>query len=174
MTATLDKVADLRPAAVMEAEQSISAWNPAVLWSSGPSTGTIYYTGAYEDLGLETSRTGDTLLKAMIPRLKSFLMMGPGWDTYGASPISPTAARIAVAFLLSYHAYPGVSVVPTGKGGVQLEWHVGRVDVELEIMPDGRVCLLGEDASSGDREERWVGLGHPAIRSWLGRLGQTR
>lgn len=32
--------------------------------------------------------------------------------------------------------------VPTGEGGIQLEWHTGGLIVELEIAPNGEGCTF--------------------------------
>lgn len=51
------------------------------------------------------------------------------WDSYGGVPT--TEAAIATARKLV-----GVSM---SNGGVQIELHAGGWDIEIEIMPDGRV-----------------------------------
>jgi hypothetical protein len=56
----------------------------------------------------------------------------PGWDSYGAPPISPDAIASARAWLA------GVQIVPTSHGGVQLEWHRHGVEVEVEFSADGK------------------------------------
>ncbi len=43
---------------------------------------------------------------------------------------------------------PAPEIVPTVRGGLQLEWHVRNVDVELEILSPGRYLLSFEDRSS--------------------------
>jgi hypothetical protein len=76
----------------------------------------------------------------------------------------------ALAFLFQSAAYPRPSIVPTSKGGIQLEWHIGLIDVEIECMPTGHAQLSGDDADSGESVERWVAPGHIAIDAWLAKL----
>ena len=58
-----------------------------------------------------------------------------GWDGYGAAPISWTVLNFAGSVLesvMTAHT-PAPSIVPTHGGGLQLEWHIAGVDVELMI-----------------------------------------
>jgi hypothetical protein len=59
----------------------------------------------------------------------------PGWDTYDAQPIAPAAISAARRFL---DGLDHPSVVPTSDGGVQVEWHVNGVDVEVLFDAGGR------------------------------------
>lgn len=56
-----------------------------------------------------------------------------GWDSYQAQPLRNAAIQTALRFLRA-----GPSIVPTSAGGLQLEWHVADLDLELEIDAKGR------------------------------------
>lgn len=82
-------------------------------------------------------------------KLESFTRLQEGWDTYGAAPIA--ALPIALARLLIEPPH----LVPTSKGGVQLEWHAQGFDIEIEIHPSGRVAVYvakGEEVLEGHVE----------------------
>jgi hypothetical protein len=51
----------------------------------------------------------------------------PGWDSYGAAPVTEKAVRAAAS----------VRFCPTVDGGVQAEWHRHGWDVEVTFGPDG-------------------------------------
>jgi hypothetical protein len=74
-----------------------------------------------------------------IDGLKSLRALKPGWDHEGAAAIDPKAIRDAREFLkaLANTAWDLPSVVPTVRGGVQLEWHTLKVEGEIEFMPNG-------------------------------------
>jgi hypothetical protein len=48
---------------------------------------------------------------------------------------------------------PKPSVVPTSRGGIQLEWHRAGVDLEIEIESPDRVNVFFEDDREGTEEE---------------------
>ena len=55
------------------------------------------------------------------------------WDGYRAHPLTDESVE-AVRRFLRY----SVAIVPTVNGGIQLEWHAGDVNMELEYDSDGR------------------------------------
>ena len=94
-----------------------------------------------------------------------------GWNSYGAEPVSDTAFRQTIEFLTAYvvRGIAGPELVPTVRGGLQLEWHRRGVDIEVEVSPDGSVSWCAEDRQSG-REVEAVLIGHEeTFREWLGR-----
>ena len=52
---------------------------------------------------------------------------------------------------------PAPSIVPTVRGGLQLEWHQTQIDLEVEITPHGTIHLAYENFAEG--------------REWEGDLG---
>ena len=54
-----------------------------------------------------------------------------GWDSYGASPISPKALEEAM------NALSQLVLVPTVNGGVTLALRMDRWEFELEFGPEG-------------------------------------
>jgi len=67
------------------------------------------------------------------------------WDSYGAAAIDARAVA-AVRRFLGYRW----AIVPLNDGGIQLEWHAGDVDLELEFGADGRpVHVFAQRASDG-------------------------
>ncbi len=77
------------------------------------------------------------------------------WDSYGARRIDPHCIEAAASLLRAVMdaATPRPSVVPTNRGGVQLEWHRSGIDLEIEIESPARMSVLFEDEREGIREE---------------------
>lgn len=92
-------------------------------------------------LDVRTSRISDIeWLRPIIDRFNEFLRLPENWDSYGASRIGlqPVAAAMELLAQVMTPKTPRPSVVPTTEGGVQLEWHIRGVDLEVEIDPSGR------------------------------------
>ncbi|MBV8193882.1 MAG: hypothetical protein JOY64_29445 [Alphaproteobacteria bacterium] len=73
--------------------------------------------------------------REVLSKLTSLLKLTDGWDSYGARAPSWDAAMFALAVLDSVMqpSTPSPSVVPTSSGGVQLEWHVNKMDLEIHV-----------------------------------------
>lgn len=67
--------------------------------------------------------------------LLKYVKMQPGWDSYGAPRIGWDAGMFALSILndVMRTRTPIPQVVPSGAGGVQLEWHQKGIDLELHI-----------------------------------------
>ena len=67
--------------------------------------------------------------------LLKYVRMQAGWDSYGAPQIGWDTAMFALWILnnVMRARTPIPQVVPSGAGGVQLEWHQKGVDLELHI-----------------------------------------
>ena len=79
--------------------------------------------------------------------LQELLCLPPNWNSYGAQPISPdnvTAAKDLLRAIVRPET-PQPSVVPTVSGGVQLEWHTGGIDLEIEIQAPGQLHVWLKD-----------------------------
>ena len=78
------------------------------------------------------------------------------WDTdewtVGGTRTQRTAVSSMLAILVKLldSRTPPPSVVPTWKGGVQVEWHRNNVDFEIEADPEGEIDYF----YSGPHEER--------------------
>ena len=84
------------------------------------------------------------------PTMKSFgelLELDADWDSHGGNRIDPNCVKAALelAWTVMREDSPSPSVVPTSRGGVQLEWHTGEVDLEIEFVSPTRVYGYFED-----------------------------
>ena len=77
------------------------------------------------------------------------------WDSYGARPVDPQCAIATVTLLLSVFdsSTPKPSIVPTSRGGIQLEWHRAGANLEIEIESPSRFHVFFEDEQAGKESE---------------------
>ena len=99
----------------------------------------------------------------LINRLMEFAKLQEDWDSYGAKPISSVALVKVFEVVENINTLPQF-VAPIGNGGLQLEWSIQRVgidviEVEVEIQPDGDLgYLLQEKATQEFYEKPQVSL----------------
>lgn len=70
------------------------------------------------------------------------LQLPRGWAGAGSQAVTREALVGALEFIRRRVPVtsPRPSVVPTGPGGIQLEWHHSGLDVEIEFDMHGKVC----------------------------------
>jgi hypothetical protein len=86
--------------------------------------------------------------------LGSLLTLPAGWDSYGARAPDPSCVLAAwrlLAAVMRDHI-PAPTVVPTVRGGVQLEWHRNGADLEIEVVAPREFVVSFE---AGDTGEGW-------------------
>lgn len=90
--------------------------------------------------------------------LVDLLGLAPGWDSYSARSVdrSHVDAALRILLLTMRGDTPAPTVVPTNRGGVQLEWHTGGIDLEIETLSTQRLLVSFEDATTGTEWEREV------------------
>ncbi len=94
-------------------------------------------------------------LEPTVQALNELLSLPANWDSYGARPIDPKAVSFSLQLLSEVMSptVPAPLVVPTNRGGVQLEWHTRGIDLEAEIQQLGNISICYEDRQSGDEWE---------------------
>ena len=82
-------------------------------------------------------------------------MLLPNWDSYGARPIDPRIAAHTVSILMDTldEGSPFPAVVPTSRGGIQLEWHAGGIDLEVDVRSPWSMDVFFEDGTLGTEKE---------------------
>jgi len=91
-----------------------------------------------------------------VQSLGKLLQLEPGWDTYGGLPIDPkcVVAALNLVFDILPDDIPAPSVVPTSRGGVQIEWHIRSIDLEVEFISETRLSGLFEDPNTNESWEK--------------------
>jgi len=86
------------------------------------------------------------------------LELEPNWDSYGAPPVERVHAEAILNLLTEVMEddTPVPAVVPTSIGGVQVEWHIAGIDLEIETFSQYRFGLLFVDEDTGDEWDEVV------------------
>lgn len=133
---------------------TLSAW--ATLTEAPPAWREFRLPFDGGELVVEIGDDPPAWVEPTVRSLRELLCLGPDWDTNGASPIDPKC--VEAAFELAFDALrddtPVPSVVPTSRGGLQFEWHLGGVDLEIEFLSATRVLGLFEDQVTGECWEK--------------------
>ena len=90
-----------------------------------------------------------TLLKSA-RAVGDLLSLPEGWNSHSAKPIAVRNARAAIELLAQVLRTdtPPPDVVPRVQGGIQLEWHTEKVDIEIYIDSPDKVSFFAEDVES--------------------------
>lgn len=110
-----------------------------------------------------------------LPLLQQICQLGDlrsNWDSYGAWPLDPPTAAHAVTILLESLTAndPKPSVVPTSGGGLMIEWHLGGVDLEIEVQSPSSVHVAFEvDGADGEVENASLELIQEKVNILRGR-----
>jgi hypothetical protein len=100
------------------------------------------------------------------------LRLPAGWNSYSAKPIAPQTASHAIRLLAEFlkSQTPPPAVVPTVRGGIQLEWHTKGVDLEIYIDSANCVTFFAERIDSDECSEEPLAGHEHVLASWLERI----
>lgn len=109
---------------------------------------------------------------ATVEKLCDLLWLNTNWDSYGAAPVDRFTVELAldILFAIMQRTSPLPSVVPTSCGGVQLEWHTGGIDLEIEIEPAGSIDVLFCDQQINREWEGSLGSDYSALTDAINSL----
>jgi hypothetical protein len=91
----------------------------------------------------------------VLERLDYLSQLPQDWDSYGASPVSPVALRIAHQALSTISRAFGEPALLGARadGGIIAEWTRSKGSLEIHIEPEGEIGFLLEDAQTGEHAE---------------------
>jgi len=92
-------------------------------------------------------------LTSTIQRIAEYAELEPGWDSYGAKPISREVRQTAERFVraTAQIALP-TWVSPLPNGGIMLDWETPTVLLSIDVEPDGSFMTLWVDKKGSERE----------------------
>lgn len=82
--------------------------------------------------------TNPPWLRTIEKKVNILLNLSENWDGYGAQRIIHECVIAAFSLVLppnATHETPEPQFVPTSQGGIQVEWHLGGIDLELVFDP---------------------------------------
>lgn len=85
-------------------------------------------------------------------RLEELVFLPSNWDSYGGALVDLRVARFAES-LVEWFAVadmPPPDVFATSQGGIQIEWHVRRVNIEIDISPFDGTTIYFRDLNAGE------------------------
>lgn len=111
-------------------------------------------------------------LRPILDRLADILQLPENWNSYGARRVALDAVADALDVLgeTMLETTPAPSIVATSRGGVQLEWHMRGIDLEVGVTPNGRLTAAYEDSDDGDEWDEEDGVSLERLASALSKL----
>jgi len=141
----------------------------ATLTCGTPLTIRVMECGIKVTINLECDERPPAWLRPATYKLARLLALPQNWDSYGARPVDRQYVEFALEKLLPAIMEDGTffpEVVPTKRGGIQFEWHMCGIDLEVEILSPENVRISYEKLDAP--EEEW----EEAITSDFERLAE--
>ncbi|MCP3959200.1 MAG: hypothetical protein GY719_15225 [bacterium] len=111
-------------------------------------------------------------LEGVLQQLQGLLDLKDDWDAEGAPRVSidSVCAVVDVLCEIAPALTPAPSLVPTAEGCVQIEWHRGGIDLEIEVVSRLRATAYLADLATGEEWEGDLEARAPEIRKRLARM----
>lgn len=95
-----------------------------------------------------------------------------GWDGYAGCPVSFNCAQFAANLIerLFVSSLPAPQMVPGNDGTLQIEWHIGQYDIEIDVLAPYDVVAARYDLVSGASEEIGLQSDFSPLGAWLSEL----
>ena len=105
-------------------------------------------------------------------RLGQYLSYGENWNGYGENPITGQAVARTMSLLTKVAMDgPEPAVVPMSDGGIQIEWHYGGTEIEIEVPPgEGELSVYVTRPDGTVLEQPRKSLGDPIWRQLRTRI----
>ncbi len=98
-------------------------------------------------------------INEFITSIEKLINLPANWDSYGANRTSIPIIKYAFSLLSAIldNNSPIPSIVPTNTGGIQLEWHTKKGDLEIQILRPGEFSVYFENMFEGITWEEEIG-----------------
>jgi hypothetical protein len=111
--------------------------------------------------------------EALARRFDELATLLEDWDAEGGNRVDPPALSAAWRFAEQAlrAQLPIPEIFPVADGSVQLEWHAGPVELEIEIAPGGRsAAFVCDDEQAGQEIDGQLPRDEPRLGLALARL----
>lgn len=136
-------------------QQATQPRSPSIFVPSAPmlelataaTTAWTIVSGAASGRRATVSSPSELWLLELVPTIGHLLELPQNWDSYGAKPIKVDFIRYALEILtvIACPNLPAPALVPTARGGVQIEWHMRGIDLEIRVESTSRIHVSFED-----------------------------
>ena len=84
-------------------------------------------------------------------RIKELAKLPANWDSYDALPVDPRIPALTEELVewFAVDDMPPPDVFATNDGGLQIEWHIRRANIEIEISPTEGTSIYFHDLNAG-------------------------
>jgi hypothetical protein len=161
------------PASTLPDALARSAVVPSRVDPVGPaSTRVVIRKCGQEIAGIHASGVMPRAFAKSVEAVLDLLTLPAGWNSYSAEPVAQHTAIRAIRLLAELLGpdTPQGAVVPTVRGGIQLEWHTKGVNIEVYVESPDEVSFFAEDVAAGETVEEPLAGHEYELRSWLQRI----
>lgn len=115
-------------------------------------------------------------MQHLASRFDEIVSLAKGWDGYSAVPVAFGTAEFAAQMIerLCISEVPVPSIIPGSDGSLQVEWHAGGFDIELDVQGPNEVEAYRLNQATGATDELELESDFSQIASWLTELSIAR
>ncbi len=165
-----DRTGQITPATLTGADPGAFPWRPEL----GVPTLRVRSNPTMSVLDMQQAMER---LRPVIGKLDQLARLPAGWNSYSARRIEASSIVNALTLLLRHLPLEArlPEVIPTVRGGLQLEWHTSRVDIEVYIpsqtvQPGEEISFFAADTMVAGEEFEGLLTGNEALLAkWVGR-----
>jgi hypothetical protein len=107
---------------------------------------------------------------AVVSRLNDLVALERGWDGYRGEPVTFENANFALRMLEASCGVeaPIPQIVPGAGGDLQVEWHIGSTDIELDIRgPNDVHAWICSEHTGPDGQEFNLTNDFTSVANWI-------
>lgn len=119
---------------------------------------------------------GSRWMRELADRFEGVVSLNIGWDGYTAVPVSFATAQFAAQIIerLCVPHVPAPNIVPGSDGSLQIEWHVGGYDIELDVIEPLKVEAYRLNQQTSVEDEIEIESDLTEIATWISEVAVAR
>jgi hypothetical protein len=120
----------------------------------------------------ERRRFAQSWQNEVVSTLCRFVELPENWDSYGGKPLRHDTGMFALQLINAVMgpSLPSPYILPVADGGVQIEWHMNALDIELYVSAPYESELVVEDHISGERRTYFLKSDYTPLKDALKKL----